>query len=147
VLEALAEADFLEHAGGPAVRLAAVHAADDERHGDVLERRELRQQMVELIDEAERRVAHATALGLGHPAERASPHRDRAGTGRVQAAEQVQQGRLARARAPDDHDALTRPDLQVDPRQHAHRRRAEIGLLQAGAGQHGVTHSAAPRPD
>ena len=40
------------------------HAADEERHRDVLERRELRQQVMELVDEPERAVAQAPALGV-----------------------------------------------------------------------------------
>ncbi len=41
------------------------HAPDHERHRDVLHRAELRQQMVELVDEAERAIAHLAARGVG----------------------------------------------------------------------------------
>ena len=50
-------------------------AADRERHRDVLERGELRQQVVELVDEAERAVAHAAALGFATATRTAGPRR------------------------------------------------------------------------
>ena len=41
-----------------------IHAAHQQRHRHVLERRELGQQMMELVDEAHRMVAQAPALGV-----------------------------------------------------------------------------------
>ena len=49
---------------------------------------------------------------------------------RVEPAEQVQQRRLARARAPHDRDALAGVDLEVDAEQHRHRLRPLVGLRQ-----------------
>ena len=61
------------------------HAPDQQRHRDVLDRGELRQQVMELVDEAERAVAHLPARGLATATRtrrrRRSP-RPRSGTSR-----------------------------------------------------------------
>src|SRR5207237_9386160 len=69
VLDARAEAHFLERALRASEGLAPLGAPDEERHRHVLERAELRQQVVELVDEAERRVARRAALRLAPLAE------------------------------------------------------------------------------
>src|SRR6185503_11519107 len=81
VLEARAQPDFLQHPLGPTEGLGPPHPADEERHGDVLDRGEFRQQVVELIDEAESRVAHLPALGLAHRAEGLALYQDGAEVG------------------------------------------------------------------
>ena len=68
VLQAVAQADALEQRGRPLRSVAALapaspdRVADHRRHQHVLERRELRQQVVELEDEAEGAVAQPVAL-------------------------------------------------------------------------------------
>ena len=62
--EPMAEPDLLEHRGGAAAYFLLRRAPDGERHRDVLERRELGQQMVELVDEAERLVAQPSLRRL-----------------------------------------------------------------------------------
>jgi len=56
-----AEADFLEEGPGPGPRLLLRAACDEQRHRHVLERGELRQEVVELEDEAEGAVAELAA--------------------------------------------------------------------------------------
>src|SRR6185436_12788241 len=150
VLEARAEADFGEHLGRARARFARVRAPDEQRHGDILDRGELRQQVMELVDEAERGVSHPAALHFAHRAERLALDHDAARGRRIEAAEQVEQRRLARARTPDDGDALARPHLETYALQHRHRRGTLVGLLQVLAGDDGrifaVTHIAALPP-
>jgi hypothetical protein len=149
VIEALGEADLLQHHGRSFARFGRESASDEERHRHVLERSELHQQMMELVDEAERCVPRQSALGFAHLAQRAALHEHLPRGRRVEAAEQMQQRRLARARATHDGDALAATDLEIDTLQHRHRLRALIGLPQPVAGDHrlALIHSAMPRPD
>src|SRR4051812_41763370 len=64
MLEPLLEAEIAEQLGGARARLFLPEAADHLRHHDVLDRRELRQQMVKLVDEADLGAADARALGI-----------------------------------------------------------------------------------
>ena len=122
VLEARAEADLLQDLRRAAARLVAVHPADEERHRHVLHRGELGKEVVELVDEAERAVAHPPALGLAHRAEGLALDRHRARRGRIQAAEDVQQRRFAGAGAPHDGNALAGMYVEVHAVQDLHRR-------------------------
>ena len=61
--EPLAEADLAQHRRRPLARLVATEAADAQRHGDVVERGEFGQQVMELVDEAEMAVAPLALLG------------------------------------------------------------------------------------
>ena len=82
------------------------HAPDRERHRDVLQRGELRQQVVELVDEAERAVAHARRVPSPSARRSRALDADLARRRRVEPAQQVQQRALAGARGADDRDAL-----------------------------------------
>jgi hypothetical protein len=61
---------------------------------------------------------------------------------RVQPAEEVQQRRLARARAADDGDDLTRRDVEVDAVEDPPRRAAATVVLDEPAGAHDRVHRA-----
>src|SRR6185436_11711677 len=61
VLEAMAETDLGQNLFRSLESVFLFFSSDEQRHCNVLDRRKFRQQMVELIDEAERRVAHNTA--------------------------------------------------------------------------------------
>jgi hypothetical protein len=81
-----------------AARRCDGHAADAQRHRHVVQRAELGQQVVELVDEAQVLVAPAALFGRAHRGEVAA-HQGHAARGRrVQPAQQVQQRALARAR-------------------------------------------------
>src|SRR5512139_4153126 len=142
------ETDFLEDRRGARQRTGTLHAADEEGHGGVFQRGKLGQQMMELVDEAERAVAQLAALGLGDR-EGVAPHQgDLPGSRRVETAQEVQQRTLARPRDADDGERLTGTHLEIDAPEHRY-----IGptlaenLAQPGAAQHDLTHSAAPPPD
>src|SRR5690349_9456820 len=65
MIETLAEADGGQQAAGFCCGLIASLTGDAWRHGDVLEGGEFRQQMMELVDEAERLTADFGAAALG----------------------------------------------------------------------------------
>ena len=64
VLQAVPEPHLGEHCRGACFGLGLRQPPDEERHGDVLERGELGQQMMKLVDEAEVAIAQDTALGV-----------------------------------------------------------------------------------
>ena len=101
---------------------------------------------MELVDEAERAVAHPAALGLAHGAEGLALDEDRARSGRIQPPEHVEQRRLARAGAAHDGDALAGVDVKVHAVQHLHRRRALVGLAQVPARDDRLIHTAGLPP-
>ena len=114
----LAQADQSQELGGPGPRLRPPLARDHLRQHDVLERRELGQQVVVLVDEAETRASQGRALAV------AAPAAGRAGDNhlpRIRAFEQagdVQERRLARARGADQGHDLAGPHLERDAAQH-----------------------------
>src|SRR5206468_5746913 len=75
-------------------------------------------QMMKLIDEAERAVAHLAALRFGQRRERRALDEHFAAGWRVQSAQQVQQRTLAGAGSADDGDTLARADIEIDAHQH-----------------------------
>ena len=143
------------------VTLAAT--ANDQRQRHVLQRRELRQQMVELVDEADVAIAEAPDLGVAHLVQHGVGHPYFAGAGAVEATEQVEQGGLAGARTADHRDPLAGVHLElelvehhqvggtfiVDPGQLAaleHQIVAGGGRrLDTRLGDYRIIHSAAPR--
>ena len=95
-------------------------AANAQGHSHVVQRAELRQQVVELVDEAQVLVAQL-ALPLGRKGRHLRPlqaHGARRGC--IQPAQQVQQRALARTRGTDDGQRLACADLQVYAVQHSH---------------------------
>ena len=132
-------------------RLGHRQAADAQRHRDVVERAELRQQVVELVDEAEVAVAPLALLGRAHRREVAPAQHHAALGRRLEAAEQVQQRALARARRADDRERLAGPHAEVDALQHLHvepRRAAALdeALVQPGRGDHRRPAAGCRRP-
>ena len=152
VCKTMPEADRLQTRGGTRERLATRAAADQQRHRDVLQCAELGQQMVELVQEAERPVAQTGERALPHRVHPLSAQADLAGRRGIEPAEQVQQRALARTGTADDSDTLAGTHLEVDAAQHGHlaqRRALAIDLRQPAAFEHHrprVTHSAAPVP-
>ena len=128
VAEPLAEPELFEQRSRPRLRLAAERLpADHGRHRDVLQRRELRQQVVELEDEADLLVAE-----LREPVVRLREHVAAAvfyasGGGPVERAEQVEQRALARAALPDDRHHLALAHRERHAAQHLQL--ARLGLV------------------
>ena len=154
VPHAMLEAHAIQHPLGCRPRRRHRHPPDHEGHRDVLQRGEFRQQMMELVDEAQRAVAHGAALLFGERGEIDSLHAHFARGRRVEAAEKVEQRALAGPGSADDRHALASRDGQIDAEQHRHlERAADERLAESAAGEHRprrgrrFTHTEAPPPD
>src|SRR3954464_8196234 len=134
MIETMAKPDLAEHALGARQRVGPLQAPDEERHGDVLSGAELGQQVMELVDEAERGVARLRGVCFAHLADRAALHEYVSGAGRIEAAQKMKERRLSRPGAAPDGDTLAAMDFEIDAEQHRHRLRSLIGLGQAMAG-------------
>ena len=132
-------------------------AADQERHGDVLQRGKLRQQVVKLVHEAHALVAQSGAAGRPRLRERLPRHGDGAAVRIGQARQNVQQRALAGAGAANDANALARRHRQVHAPQHrqlatglrvrlGHAARLEWHGRVAGVATGVLTHGRAPAP-
>jgi hypothetical protein len=112
--------------------LGAAQRGQQQRQLDVLLRRQHRHQVVALEDEADVLGAPG-GQRVRCPARRcAGRRRELAGAGRVEAADQVEQGGLARARRPHQRDEVALGDVQVDAVQHLDALgAADVGLGQA----------------
>jgi hypothetical protein len=93
---------------------------------------------MELVDEAHGAIPEPPPGRLAERGDFLAIDPDLAGGRVVQAAEQLQQGRLAGARSPDDRDPLAGLDLEVEVLEHGERDGPLPELLaQASAGEHG----------
>ena len=113
---------------------------------DILERRELRQQVMELVDEADRVAPQPGARRVGARHRRPEqPHAP--GVRGVEQPGDVQQRRLPRPRRRHQPDHLAHREAQARPFEHPHlcRRPRVVDLLDRVEPEH-LTHSAAPRP-
>ena len=85
-----------------------------QRQADVFEARQGRQQVEELEDEADLVAPHARQLIVGQAGERFAVDADLAGGRAVEAADQIEQRRLAGAGRADDRDHLAARDGEAD---------------------------------
>ena len=104
------------------------------RHGDVVARREVRQQVEFLEDESHGALAQVGAAGVGERGEILIADADAARGGRSQTADDVEQRRLAGARRPDDGEELAAFDVEIDAAQGGHVHLARRGRPCAGRG-------------
>ncbi|MND70946.1 hypothetical protein D3C80_624640 [compost metagenome] len=146
VRQAMAQAHAFQQRRGPLARFADGGAADQQRHADVLQGGELRQQVVELVDETQGAVAQQAAGGFAEGGQLLAGQPDAALARGIQATQHVQQGALAGAGTADDGHPLARMQFQLDAGQDLHGLRAfVVALAQVAATQDClVTHSAKP---
>jgi len=97
VLHAFGQAQFAQQGRRPGLGGLARHAGDHQRHGYVVEGRELRQQVVELVDETQLVIAQLPPGRFRKRIQALAGHGHPAGIGLIQPAQQVQQRALARA--------------------------------------------------
>ena len=141
VHKTLAQSDSIEQVGGHACEAPRGHGACAElqwQH-DVLERGQMRQQLKGLKDEPDAASAHPGASVLVQREEFLTQKADGSRTGHVEAREQAQQRRLARAGGTQDRYRLAGVDRQidvVDNREAAAR--LEDGLAQCARLERGV---------
>ena len=114
--ETRGQSDALEQRAG---RLERGHTfrgrgTEFERQQDVLERRQVRQQLERLEHEADLRATQLRATVLVAREQVVAEHADSAGGRRVESRQQSEQGRLARTRRARDCDGLAACDGEVD---------------------------------
>ncbi|GJE44510.1 hypothetical protein AEGHOMDF_3698 [Methylobacterium soli] len=122
------EAEEAQKLGGAAPRLLAREPADELGHHHVLLRRELGQQVVELVDEAHLLAAQARALGVAHRRGGLAADIYLAPVRPLQQAGDVQERRLAGTRRGHEGHQLAGPDRQVGAAQDLE---GALGLLVA----------------
>ena len=119
----------------PLAPLGRRHAAAvrvEQRQLDVLERRGARQQVEALEHEPDLRVADARQLVVRQLRHVAAVQQIAAARRPIQAAEDVHERRLARARRPDDGHELAGGDVERDAAEGVHRRPRRRGTSWPG---------------
>ena len=118
VTEAGAEPDPLQQRSGLVAGGAARHAGDHLRQHHVFQRRKLGQQVMELVNEAERPPAQQGAMLVGQVAAIAPLDQDGAAIGPLQQPSDMQQGRFAGARRAHQRDDLAGAEHEIGAVQH-----------------------------
>src|SRR5579862_2227814 len=114
----IAQADELQVMAGARKPLPLrPFAREVERQHRILERRQRRQQLEKLEDDADVSAAPDRELFLAHRVDPPPVNRDRAGGRPVDPRDQVQDRRLPTPRRPDDRHQLPRTDRQIDTAQ------------------------------
>ena len=140
VLHAVGEIDHLERGLDVLAPLLAVEPGQQQRQLDVLRRGQHRHQIVELEDEADIGGAKARELALRQPVDALPGDMDLAARRPVDAAEQIEQRRLARARRPHHGDEVAARDGEVEVVEDRDRLLAlDEALAQAGEANHRVS--------
>ncbi|KAG1081628.1 hypothetical protein G6F40_015417 [Rhizopus arrhizus] len=103
-----------------ALALRGVEVGQQQRQLDVLLRGQHRHQVVELEHEADVVAAPGRQLAAAHLVDALAFDADLAAAGVVQAADQVEQGGLARTGGAHQRDEVAARDVQVDAVQHLH---------------------------
>jgi hypothetical protein len=120
----MAEAERGEQSSGALVCFLAGAVLDELGQHDIFGRVEVRQQMVELIDEAELIAAHAGAPVRIELRRLLSGDPDRAAEPALKQPDRLKQGRLARSRRAEQGHDLARADGEVDAAQDFDRHSA-----------------------
>ncbi len=149
---ALGEAKIAQELARPGGGLRARKPGDHLRQNEVFQRRELWQQVMELIDEADFGAPERRALVVVHRRGRGAADRHLAGVGPLQQPRQMQERRLARSRRGDQRDRLAGREREARAIQDLDRRLpAPIAAFDAieheGGNARRLIHTAAPPPD
>src|SRR5579862_7829879 len=105
MVKAIAQAHEIDQLAG-ATGVVGVPRPNERRNQDVLEERALRQQAMILEDEADRPVTERRELACAESEWIRSVERHRAGGGRLERPEDIEQGALAAARRSHDCDGV-----------------------------------------
>jgi len=114
VVEAVREANRVQQLARAIVDLLLRPAAQMQRNGNILDRSEGRKEIEKLKNEADLIAAQTSELVVREAAEPRAVHFNLAGRRRIQAADEIQQRRLAGARGPDDGGHLAARNFEVD---------------------------------
>ena len=117
---AAGQAHVGQHGFGLARAFLIRQAADAQRHGHVIERAELGQQVMELVDKAQVLVAQPPLFGSRSLCQVLAMQVHAARRGRIERAHQVQERALARARGAHNGQRLARVHVQVHALEHGH---------------------------
>ena len=139
VREPVGQADARQHRRRPLGAEPPRLPQDEPRHHGVLERGELRQQVVELEDEADLPVAELRQPRGVHRRHVDAVEGDRAGRRGVERPQDLEQRRLADPRGADHRGHLAGREVEVEPPQHVDRPAAMLESLRQTAHLH-------PRP-
>src|SRR6185503_11780312 len=120
VFRAVGEPDQAQRRGDVLAPLAPGERGECERQLHVLERGQHRHQVVELEHEADRGGAPVGEVGLGQHGDVDAIDEDRASIGLVDAGEQVEQRRLARARRSHQAEEVAALHVERETVQHRH---------------------------
>src|SRR5205823_3374645 len=143
VFEAVSQSDAVQGIDGTRMAFAAGHARVRERQFHVAQCRQRRQEVELLEDEADATVADLGQLVLGHGAHVLAGQPVAPGRRHVEAADDVHQRGLARARWPGDGHELPGLDLEEDvPQGDDFERAGPIDLADAGKLDHPVVDGA-----
>ena len=151
-----AEAEEPQELARARPRLRLREPADELRHDHVLERREFRQQVVELVDEADLLATQAGAADIVHGRGRRAVDEDLAAVRLLEQAGDMEEGRLAGAGRRHERNHLAREDRELGVAQDLEETRplavAARDLRQIKRRcrrpvHRRVSRSAAPRPD
>src|SRR5262245_22166579 len=104
----LLESERAEQILRPRLGLVAADAENELRQHHILERRELRQEMMELIDEADLHAPHAGLVVVGKLGAIDAVDEDLAAVGAFEKSRDMEQRRFARARRPEQRDGFPR---------------------------------------
>jgi len=110
----VADADTRQRLDGARVGARRVSVGEIGGQLDVLARRQMVEQVERLEDEADLAVAEARQPPVVERVQVVAEHRRLAGVAAVEPAHDVQERRLARARAPDEREQLARLDGERD---------------------------------
>src|SRR5690606_4033319 len=137
-VDAVREPDPVERREGALAPLVPRDARVEGREQDVVEHGAPVEQVERLEDEADRLPTQHRALVLARRDGRDAVHEVLPGGGSVEQPEQVQQGRLARARGPHDRDVVPALDPQVGRLERLDLGRAREGACRAAQLEHGM---------
>ena len=129
MLGAVGKSHEVEQFHGALLRLALRHAGNESWNHDVFYCRELRQELVELEDEADVLVAEVGKLLLVQLSYINAVDGDVSAVGRVESADNLQESGLAGATRSDDAHHLTFVNMQVDALEHLQRAEALGDIL------------------
>src|SRR6476646_9070700 len=117
MIEPVLEAKLGQKLLRPRTRRIPVAASNELGKNDILPRTELRQQVVELVDKAERLAPEASPSLIVHRRSFLAAELNGAFEAAFEKADRLQQGRLARARRAEQRYDFSGHDLEIDAAQ------------------------------
>ena len=143
------QADPVQYGLGSLMGEPSFHTTDKQRHGHIVERSEFAQEVVELVDKAERPISHTGPRAVIHPAERLSFKNNLPRSRGIEASQKLQQGALARPRRTHHCERLATIQSKINRGKGTNLARsvAEYLLESGGRKQDAISHDAMPLRD